>query len=231
MRTVYTLRMKNAETYPWAWGFLAGLCVLLFGVFEACDYPMLSSAASHRPRISASTRGDETAASVMGRQLSMIEAMELDFMVHIDVNWMPCGDENSFYLGRGSVLLCAEMLEHPEAAVQFAAHEAGHAVTDALASETDEGDADEIAALEMARHRLFDDMLGAAMYMWVNWPADHRDGDEHPGGAFRAKQLVCVESAAEALTDPTRPASPECLAWYAGLLVKWSERLGIFLTP
>jgi hypothetical protein len=209
-----------------AWGVLAGALVFGFGLFCAYDAPLfLEPATAQKHHISASERpAGVTAASVMARQQVAIEHMRADYpqLSEVSVLWIPCGEENSFYdRFNHQVTLCAELAEHPDAAIQFALHEFGHAVTDQLADVTDENAADELAILAMVRHGYLREMLGSAIYMLENWPLDHQSGDEHPGAAFRAWELACSESAA----DDYDSAPEECEALLDGLAAKWDRRI------
>jgi hypothetical protein len=222
----------KCETKPWALGLLAGLLVLLFGLFEALDYQPLFGAdheapLGHKKHTTSERQRGTTAADVMRAQLVAISCMQEDYPAAEPSVWFyPCGDENSFYYpGLDTVVLCAEMAEHPGAAIQFALHEMGHAVTTKYQDIGDENAADEMAILAMVRWGYLDEMLDAAMYMLDNWPHEHVPGDEHPGGAYRAWELICAESAAEARIDPRRPTTPECRSLLDGLEVKWDRRI------
>jgi hypothetical protein len=175
-----------------------------------------------RPIISASQRpANVTSAQVFAEQLKVVNEMSEEYGINPDVIWYPCGDENSYFLPLGyTIKLCAEMAEHPDAALAFAAHETGHAVTYHYLDTADEEHADELAALFLARHGYWDAMLGAAQYMIAQWPAEHIPGDSHPGGQFRAWMLMCAEVGAEGHKDPTR-RNAQCEAFYDGLAVKW----------
>lgn len=208
-------------------GALAALAVLMVICQGGCSSASPELAAPLGASAVPSERGpDETAAYVMKRQASIIRFMEADYGVHARVVWAPCDSENSFYFPEANTIgLCTEMLEHPGAAVAFAAHEMGHAVLEQLANNSDEGDADELGALALAGHEYWDDMLAAAIYMRQAWPSGHIDGDTHPPGLFRVMQMMCFEEAAEAEKDASRPAPKACADWYRGTSIKWYLRL------
>lgn len=164
-----------------------------------------------------------SATYVFEQQLKIIRQMSRDFHVDVDVAWMPCGEENSmYYPNENRVVLCTEMAEHPGAAVMFAAHEMGHAVTNNLIDVLDENDADEIAALAMVRHGWWNEMLeGSIYYLSDGSPLTHVPGDDHPSEGFRAWEFACLESGG------VERAPADCVSLYDGLRLKWSMRLGI----
>lgn len=206
-------------------GALAVLALIMLAFQGGCALPEAPPGAV---RITDSERPpSETAAYVMRQQHNIVQQMANDYPgVRVALVWRPCGDENSFYKPWSkNIVLCAEMLEHPAAAIQFAAHEMGHAVTDYFADIVDENAADELAILAMTRHGWIDEMLGAALYMQKTWPAEHIDGDPHPAGKFRAWELMCAEAGYEGTIDPERPAPEECTWLYEGLMIKWDFRI------
>lgn len=142
---------------------------------------------------------------------------------HVDATVVrkACGERNSWYdPSDHTILLCDEMLEFPDAAVFFAAHEASHAVTHQITSSIGEEDADEIAALEMIRLGMLDELLGAAIYWKQQDVQGHIKGDPHPGHGYRAWNLACMEDGSE-----DRPAAPICRLLYQGTLLRWTTRL------
>lgn len=161
---------------------------------------------------------------VFRRQREIIRQMSEDYGVNITVSWKPCDQENSYYTGGLEPLieLCTEMSQHPGAAVMFAAHEMGHAVTDALASMVDEGAADELAMLAMVKHGYKQEMLEGALYYLqdTDLPLYHIRGDSHPSNLYRAWEFSCVESG-----SPGEGGPPECVQLYEGLKLKWEMRL------
>jgi len=195
------------------------LFVALLLTLQACAAaPRAAQAGGH----AAGAAPSEPASYVFQRQASIIQAMALDYGVtDVEVVWSPCGEENSYYYPglEPRIVLCTEMSEHPGAAIVFAAHEMGHAVTDALADITDENAADEVAILAMVKHGYQQEMLdGAIYYLEAGWPLEHMKGDEHPGTAYRAWEFACAEAGSEGGPD-------ECVHLYYGLKIKWGRRL------
>jgi hypothetical protein len=157
------------------------------------------------------------------RQAAVIDAMREFYPgVEIDVVWKPCGEENSYYYGGAHrIELCTEMEAHPDAALFFAAHEAGHAVTQQLAGTLDEGAADAVGALAMIRLNLRNELLGAAAYHGSQDLQAHYPGDPHPSNGYRAWFLKCLEmGSGEGALGP-----PECHTLYEGTKTYWERRL------
>lgn len=215
--------MTNCHTI-----YMARILATALVVSLAC----LSGCATQEPCVSAqhhSAAHDDapfipspSATYVFRQQWKMIRQMSKDFHVDVTVMWMPCGEENSmYYPDENRIVLCTEMAEHPGAAIMFAAHEMGHAVTNNLLSETDENDADEIGALAMIRHEWWNEMLEGAIYYQENPPLEHIPGDPHPATGFRAWEFACLESGG------VERSPSDCVSLYDGLKLKWSMRLGI----
>lgn len=163
-----------------------------------------------------------SATYVFQQQRKIIKQMARDFHVEVHVMWQPCGEENSAYDPIDNrIILCTEMSAHPGAAIMFAAHEMGHAVTNNLLDELDENDADEIGALAMIRHEWWNEMLEGSIYWMETRPLEHIPGDDHPATGFRAWEYACLESGG------VERSPADCVSLYDGLKLKWSMRLGI----
>ncbi len=144
------------------------------------------------------------------------------------VIWKPCKMLNSFYRGTlqgGTIELCTEMEAYPDAALFFAAHEAGHAISHQLAGTMDEQAADEIGALAMIRMGLQTELLGAAIFHETSKPRAHYPGDPHPSNGYRAWELSCLAAGSE----DGGPA--DCVALYQSTKQRWDNRLGDAQVP
>lgn len=160
------------------------------------------------------------ATSVFMAQWDIIDKMNRQFPdVEVDIRWMPCGMENSFYVpALKTIVLCTEFERFPQTAVYIAAHEMAHAIQHQLTDVSSEQDADELAALSLVRHGYTTALMCAAMY-WRLEPNQGRTGEEHPANGFRAWELACIADGS------TKDGTAECRALYDGLVVRWDHRL------
>jgi hypothetical protein len=201
----------------------AGLVMLLC---QACEMPADAYAPQPRPCMAdpdakiVVINGGPTASSVYTAQKDIVDAIAKHWDLDIDVIWRPCGEENSYYNPNGPIELCTEMSEHPLAAVYFAAHEAGHAVTHHLTNTLDETSADKIAALELIRADQRAELLGGAIWYKEKAQQGHHRGDPHAGPGFRAWLLSCLEDGSE-----EHPVSRSCLGLYLSTKMEWDMRL------
>jgi hypothetical protein len=166
-------------------------------------------------------KSTSTASGVYAAQEHVIDQMRADYpTVDVDVRWMPCGQENSYFEpDTGTIGLCTEMDVHPGAALFFAAHEMGHAVTGELAGTYDEQAADTVGALAMIRHGYQLELLDAALYHASQKVQGHWPGDPHPSNGYRSWFLTCLE-------DGSEPGgTPECRVMYTALRDMWDRRL------
>lgn len=161
------------------------------------------------------------ASAVYRAQADIIEKMNSLYPgVEVEVRWEPCDEENSYYQPWDHTIhLCTEMEAHPSAAVVFAAHEMGHAITTQLLSVGGEQEADELAALAMIKFDHRQELLDAALYYKEQADQDHIPGDPHPSNRFRAWEMACIEAGSEP------DATGECRDLYQGLRVRWNARL------
>ncbi len=211
---------QKIQTKPGAYGFLAGLLVMLLGLVANA-----SCAHAFEPRVAALSASAEAATADASdtylRQEAMIDLMRLEYpTVEVAVNWGPCGKLNSFYYFAHRIKLCTEFEKYPDAAVFVAAHEFAHAVTHQLIYTTDENDADEIASLSMIAAGQTSALMNAALW-WSSrdrlkqWP-----GAEHPGAGYRGWAAMCLAIGSELSGE-----YPYCENFYLGTRVKWHVRL------
>ena len=205
------------------------LKTLLVAFVTACSVPQPVTCQAIAEPIALVSKADasaqvssDAANAVFRSQRYIVAMMSLQYNVMANVVWEPCGEENSYFRnepGNPTIILCTEMAAHPGAAMMFAAHEMGHAVTIALADIADESAADEIAMISMARYGFLKEMLdGAIYYLSDGMPLDHRPGDTHPGNGYRAWEFACVAAGADG-------GPPECVELYHALTMKWDRRL------
>lgn len=159
------------------------------------------------------------ASEVFLEQRDIIEKMNAVYPdVEVDVRWEPCEVENSYYSpGDETITLCTEFEAYPEVAVYVAAHEMAHAIQRQTIDTTSEQDADELAALALAKFDRLDVLLAGALY-WKAQPNQGRTGEGHPSASFRAWELACIADGADGGTK-------RCVDLYQGLRVRWNERL------
>lgn len=143
----------------------------------------------------------------------------------VPVSWKPCGSLNSFFypptlFDGPHIELCTEITQDPGAAKFFAAHEAGHAITLALAGTTDEHAADEVGALSLIRMGDRDAVLTGGMHFAREDVKGHLLGDEHPSAGYRAWELMCLADGSE-----DKPASAQCGELYRSVKWQWDRRL------
>ena len=191
---------------------------LLLGLlFLAC------SAAKFVP-VAAAGSTSQPASEVFQAQKRLINSMKEDYPeVEVDVTWMPCGQKNAFYFPSiKRIVLCTEMEDHPEAALLFAAHEMGHAVTHQLIDVLDEGAADELAAIAMVKHGHATELLVSALYWAKKNFKGHIVGDDHPSAGYRAWFFSCMASAYDG-------APKQCVDLYYTTAVKWLLRLKVYV--
>lgn len=165
------------------------------------------------------TQSISPASRVYLNQSAIINSMRHSFPdVEVNVVWKPCGEYNAFYYaGSKTIVLCTEMEAFPDAAVFFAAHEMGHAITHQLLSELNEADADELAALALIEDDQATLLAKAGLYWKVKSFQGHIKNDPHPSAGYRAWFLVCM---AAGLDSPGECQDLlEITAW------KWQLRL------
>jgi hypothetical protein len=176
------------------------------------------------------TKQSDTSSSVFLRQAAVVDAMGDRYPgVEYDLWFYPCRTQNSFYFpvtgyypGYGSfdahdIVLCTEFNAYPRVAVYVAAHEMAHAITHQVLGVLDEESADEVAALELIRLGLLQELLDGSLY-WAAAGGDETGDSGHPANNFRAWNLACLASGADG-----HPA--ECVALYRGTLARWEARL------
>lgn len=163
------------------------------------------------------------ASDVYTAQAEAIQKMAQLFPdVQVDVRWEPCGMENSFYEPWShNLVLCTEMADQGrDVAVGVAAHEFAHAILDQRTATSTEEDADELSALLLVKFGDHDAVLGIVKWM-RSLDMPQIDGDPHPGTAFRAWELACIDSG-------SRGEGPaECRDLYNGLRLRYNVRLGL----
>jgi hypothetical protein len=191
---------------------------LLVGLlFLACSAAkFIPAAESSTPSIPAS--------KVFKAQKRIIELMKGEYPgVKAEVVWVPCGQKNAFYYpSLQKIVLCTEMEEHPETALLMAAHEMGHAITDQIIDMTDEGAADELAALAMVKHGYATELLVASLYWKRKTIQGHLAGDDHPSAGYRAWFFSCMASAYD--NQPQH-----CVDLYYTTQLKWLLRLKVYV--
>lgn len=208
---------------PRAYGFLAGMLVLILGLLVSQAGCFSGAPDSLQDAADAAESDAATPASeVYLRQEAVINAMRKMYpKVEVYVAWKPCKQENGYYyIYAKRIELCTEFEGSPGAAVFVAAHEFAHAVTYQMLFTGGEGDADEIAAISMIRAGYIDDLVTAALWWKSHKRQTQHEGDSHPAAGYRAWELMCIAAGAEAPAD-----YPECAALYQGLRVKWHVRL------
>lgn len=166
-----------------------------------------------------------TPSQVYMNQWRIIQHMAIEYpTVGVKVQWIPCGEENSYYDPETKTIsLCTEMSAHSGAAVFFAAHEMGHAITHQLTYTVNEIDADEIGALAMIKYDFSQELLDAALYHLNQDIQGHIYWDPHPSNGFRAWYLTCLESGSE--NDFGLSGPVECKWLYRATRMKWDMRL------
>jgi hypothetical protein len=155
-------------------------------------------------------------------QWKLIQAMEADFpkVTLSAITWRTCDTENSWYYPAFKViLLCDDMSKHYDAALFFAAHEFGHAITWQTQGTIDEESADEIATVEMIKLGYADQLVGASVYWSDQKPLKGAPGDGHPSNYFRQWFLTCMVSGFEGLDG-----ADHCVGLYNSTKKKWEIR-------
>lgn len=173
-----------------------------------------------------------SASEVYEAQYELIQAEE-DLYPRIkdkvDVRWLPCGQENSAYDPEKKVVwLCTEMNEHPAAAMLFAAHELGHAVTQEYFSTESEREADDIgmlALLEIGGGAGADLLDEAGNYYDAQLIQGHYPGDPHPPTAYRGWEAHCLAQGYRASKSggEMTPQEAESVVFYLALKLQYSQ--------
>lgn len=198
---------------------------LALAIFLACAPPSMAQATPTIPE-----PAELHVSDVFMRQVELINKMNAAFPdVDVQIYRKKCNQENSFYWSRelaqkqgwpkARIELCSEMDEHPDAALMFAAHEMGHAITDFYTDTLDEQNADELGALAMIAFGYQKELLGSVDYYLSQDVQGHEPGDDHPSNGFRAWFLRCLALG----TDPKGP--PACQALLHSEFFKWQRRL------
>lgn len=142
----------------------------------------------------------------------------------IDVRWLPCGQENSAYNPDShTVFLCTEMNEHPAAAMLFAAHELGHAITQEYFSTESEREADDIGMLSLIDLGLVDVLDEAGDYYDTQIVTGHYPGDPHPPTKYRGWEAHCLARGyrASKMAGPMTSQEAECAGFYTALKLQY----------
>lgn len=200
-------------TYKDRLGFALALCVAALVMLSACNLQPGHPA----PLSPASVEASE----VYKAQRDLIKAVKAHYpdLKLEDTLWKPCdGELNSWYdTDKRRVELCTDMSKYPDAAMFYAAHEVGHAITYQFAGTLDEGSADVVGALEMVRLGMQDKMRAAAAW-YHSRPQIHTRYEEHPGHEFRAWVLECF-------ADGSEQPDSDCAPVYSGAKTYWELRL------
>jgi hypothetical protein len=197
---------------------------LALAIFLACAPPSMAQAA---PQPVAELHISD----VFVKQVELINQMNETFpLVDIQIVRTECKQENSFYWSRDlakqqgwvkpRIELCSEMDKYPDAALMFAAHEMGHAISDFYTDTLDEQNADELGALAMIAFGHQKELLGSVQYYLSDDVQGHVPGDDHPSNGFRAWFLTCMEQGSE-----KNAQDQMCVAVYNGTSIKWFMRL------
>lgn len=176
-----------------------------------------------------------TAAELADDQRTVIDYILQDTPAEgIDVRWEACGTQNAwYYRGGGPIVLCLELNE-TSATAFVAAHEAGHALVEALELDVGAGGfaneraADELGALFLIEMGRYDDVVGGAKWFMRNWDPESHDG-VHPSHAQRVRDLLCLVDGAE--TAHGARGSLECLVMFKMTWVRWSTAINAALNP
>jgi hypothetical protein len=199
------------------------ILALAFAFAVSCTTPRDAVASSPEPV-------KMEVSSVFVDQVELILDMQKAFpLVKVQIFHEKCGEENAYYWSREDaeakgwvsprIILCSEMDKYPSAALMFAAHEMGHAITDYYTSTSDEQAADEIGALAMLAFGHQKALLEAADYYLLDAEQRHVDGDGHPSNGFRHWFLRCMA------TGATGHGDAMCVDVFRGTYVKWFMRL------
>lgn len=198
---------------------------LALAFFLACSVPRMAEASPPDP-----VAAEIQVSTPFVDQVALINKMNEAFpLVDIQIYHVKCGQENAFYWSRdlarqqhwphARIVLCEEMDQYPDAALMFAAHEMGHAITDFYTDTLDEQDADELAALAMIAFGESDALYIGAFYYLQDRFLGHWAGDEHPGSGFRHWFMSCMAQGAEGV------GPKECGELYRSTDLKWYTRL------
>ena len=158
-------------------------------------------------------------------QVELILDMQKAFpLADVQIYHKACGEENSYYYqasegNPAKIVLCSEMDAYPDVALMFAAHEMGHAISDAYADIMDEQSADEIGALAMIAFGHTEELYMSSFYYIQDPIQGHRKDDPHPANSFRAWFLSCMAQGAEGV------GGEECVELFKAEDMKWALRL------
>lgn len=156
-----------------------------------------------------------------------MDVLEMTWLpVTVDMVWIPCGQENAFYIpDENLIVMCLELQENPGAEA-IAAHEAGHSLVTQLGLQMDpdsfaaERAADELAALALIKAGKLDELAGVAKaYMvWAAWGPGDEDG-LHPKLIDRAREALCL------MDGSTEDGTPACQGLYHMVKARWEAEI------